>query len=371
MLPHLLPLVLAASTALAIDPFINATVYAPRPNTTVSYARTETLPDGSLLAVWNSFSENNESLPIYRSRDDGKTWSPHGRAHTDVPGRRLVQPHLLWVNASAGFRGWDDDGALLLAVNAADNRSTNIEIYGSRDWGRSFEFVSRVASGGRGNTTNGATPVWEPFLMVHERKLICYYSDQRDREHGQKLAHQTSTEDFDSWGSVINDVAFTNYTDRPGMTTVVKMGNGQFILTFEYAHIIDSNDTYKYPIYYKLSYDPENFGTADSHKLIPDNPDALPNGGPTVAWTPWGGANGTIIVSDSDSNPVWTNQMLGKGIWKEIQTSAGRSYSKEMRIPYNDNTKLRITGGAEYDQVGPSKVQVTILDLGKALNQTA
>jgi hypothetical protein len=165
MLSILRAVLLSAATVNAITPFINATVYDPKSDAKVSYARTETLPDGSLLAVWNSFSQTNDSLLIYRSQDDGKTWGPHGRARSEVAGRRMVQPHLLWVNASYGFRDWED-GALLLAVNEADNKSTNIEIYGSRNMGRSFEFVSRVATGGRGNTTNGATPVWEPFLML-------------------------------------------------------------------------------------------------------------------------------------------------------------------------------------------------------------
>lgn len=46
-----------------------------------------------------------------------------------------------------------------------------------------------------------------------------FYSDQRDPLHGQKLAHQES-KDLMDWGPVINDVAYLNYTDRPGMTSI-------------------------------------------------------------------------------------------------------------------------------------------------------
>lgn len=42
------------------------------------------------------------------------------------------------------------------------------------------------------------------------------YSDQRDQLHDQKLAHQELT-DIKSWGSVIDDLAYLNYTARPGM----------------------------------------------------------------------------------------------------------------------------------------------------------
>jgi hypothetical protein len=46
-----------------------------------------------------------------------------------------------------------------------------------------------------------------------------FYSDQRDPLHGQKLAHQESN-DLKNWGPVINDVAYLNYTVRPGMTVI-------------------------------------------------------------------------------------------------------------------------------------------------------
>jgi hypothetical protein len=47
-----------------------------------------------------------------------------------------------------------------------------------------------------------------------------FYSDQRDwPAHGQKLAHQEST-DLKEWGPVVNDVAYLNSTLRPGMTVI-------------------------------------------------------------------------------------------------------------------------------------------------------
>ena len=162
--------VLAAAEAIpaipfstSIDTFVNATVYKPAKNkSSPSYARTETLPGNVIVAAWNDLGSVNSSLPIYRSKDNGKTWGPWGSCKSKVPGRRLVQPHMLYLEESFGE---EDGGVLLLAVNAADNKSTNIEIYGSWDQGQTFEFVSRAAQGGRGNTTNGATPVWEPFLL--------------------------------------------------------------------------------------------------------------------------------------------------------------------------------------------------------------
>jgi hypothetical protein len=78
------------------------------------------------------------------------------------------------------------------------------------------------------------TPVWEPFLMMYNNMLVCYYSDQRDTAHGQKLAHQTTT-DGKTWSAEVNDVAYSTYSARPGMTTVSKLPNGQYFMSYEYC----------------------------------------------------------------------------------------------------------------------------------------
>ena len=150
-------------SAAGIDTFTNATVYQPLNNrSSVSYSRTETLPGNVLLAAWNDFGSSNGTMAVYQSKDNGQTWHPWGSCKSENPGRRLAQPHMLYLDEPFGDV---ERGVLLLSVNAVDNRSTNIEVYASRDQGRSFKFVSRVAEGGRANTTNGATPVWEPFLL--------------------------------------------------------------------------------------------------------------------------------------------------------------------------------------------------------------
>jgi hypothetical protein len=166
-------------------------------------------------------------------------------------------------------------------------------------------------------------------------KLIVYYSDQRDPKHGQKLVQQTTTTDFDSWGAVIDVVVSSKYSDRPGMLVVTPLPNDKYFMVFEYAQVKNgtngTSDDYTYPIYYKLSASPEFANDAAWHRLVVDT-GARPNGGPTSIWSPVGGENGTIVVSDSDNRPVWTNQMLGEGVWKEVGTPHGRSYSREVRV---------------------------------------
>jgi len=54
--------------------------------------------------------------------------------------------------------------------------STEIDLYASTDSGHTWHFVSRVATGGEAIPDDGLTPIWEPFLLVWNGQLICYYS---------------------------------------------------------------------------------------------------------------------------------------------------------------------------------------------------
>jgi hypothetical protein len=56
-------------------------------------------------------------------------------------------------------------GTVLGSGNSWNNFSTIIDVYASFDKGHNWEFVSNVARGGRPNTTNGADPIWEPFML--------------------------------------------------------------------------------------------------------------------------------------------------------------------------------------------------------------
>jgi hypothetical protein len=55
---------------------------------------------------------------------------------------------------------------------------TQIDVYASGDQGYTWEFVSKVASGGAAIADNGIPAIWEPFLLWYEGQIIVYYSDQ-------------------------------------------------------------------------------------------------------------------------------------------------------------------------------------------------
>jgi hypothetical protein len=65
--------------------------------------------------------------------------------------------------------------------------------------------------------------------------VYCFYSDSRNPKHGQMNVHQAST-NLKKWSGVVLDVALPEADSRPGMPTVVKMGNGNYIMSEHFYH---------------------------------------------------------------------------------------------------------------------------------------
>jgi hypothetical protein len=247
--------------------------------------------------------------------------------------------------------------------------STNIQLYASTDAGLTWEFLSKVAQGGPPDTTNGATPVWEPFLLLHRNKLICYYSDQRDPNFGQKLAHQTST-DLRTWGPVVNDATGTTYPERPGMTTVARLRGDLWIMTYEFGAPVDpvhpDQANFTYHVHYRIATDPESFRFSQDVPLL-DQDGYAPNASPVVSWSDSGGRNGTIVVTANDDQDFFINRDLGNpGKWTRLSSPMPAGYSR-FTIPLDgpgctrDGLVFVITG-AQYGK--PGGVEAGIISLG-------
>ncbi|KAI0485637.1 glycoside hydrolase family 93 protein [Xylaria cf. heliscus] len=365
----------AAHHAAAIQTLSSTTIFAPPSNYTdpqVLYARTIQLPNNDLLATWENYSPEPPAVyfPIYKSTDAGATWAEISRVQDQGYGYGLRYQPFLYVLPSA-FAGYDA-GTILLAGSSipTDLSSTQLDLYASVDGGQTWEFLSHVAAGGVAIPNNGLTPVWEPFLLLHNGKLIYYYSDQRDAAHGQKLVHQTST-DLRTWGDVVTDVAYPTYTDRPGMPTVAALPGGRWIYVYEYgggpnpaaAAAAAAAGSYTFPVHYRLSTDPEAFAAAEHHPLRSAD-GAVPDGSPYVVWTPAGGANGTIVVSSGCCSQVYVNRALGaEDAWETVATPEGPSYTRSLRVFQEDSSYVLISGGGHLPPSTTNKVTVSVVKI--------
>ncbi len=330
-----------------------------------SYARAVRLssqrPGGSVayLATFQRFAFGQPGgFTIFRTDDGGHTWSQFSEVPNDgEAGRIWLQPYLYELpRAFAGF----PKGTVLCAGNSLDFSSTRIVLYASVDRGATWQYLSTVAEGGAPNPTNGFTPVWEPFLLLHRDRLICYYSDQRDPNYGQKLAHQTST-DLQNWGPVVNDAVGEDYSNRPGMTTVAQVHHDLWIMTYEYG----VSATY-YPVRYKLARDPESFASSPAIALL-DQDGYAPSAAPTVSWSDSGGPMGTIVVSANSDQDFFLNRDLGNPEkWTRMSTFMPRGYSR-FTIALNDPGSWRRNGhvfvitGAPYGEQAP--IQAGVIEL--------
>ncbi|WP_211342619.1 hypothetical protein [Amnibacterium kyonggiense] len=329
-----------------------------------SYARAVRLTSGaagrsqSMLATYQSFGPSG--FPLFRTDDGGHTWKPWSTI--PIAGFAL-QPYLYELpSAIGGLR----KGALLFACNLFGSSSTTIQLYASTDVGLTWKLLSTVATGGRADTTNGATPVWEPFLLLHRGRLICYYSDQRDPKYGQKLAHQTSR-DLRTWGPVVNDATGTAYAERPGMTTVARLRGDRWIMTYEFGEPDDpanpNQDEYSYHVHYRIAKDPESFRFAKDTPLL-DQQGGAPNGAPVVSWADDGTRDGVILVTGNDDQDFFVNRSLGDPKrWTRLSTPIPAGYSRQSipldgpGAPRNRGLVFVITG-AQYGESAPIEAGV-------------
>lgn len=317
--------------------FTNNAVFFPADNYSswrTIYGRTLQLPDGSFLMTWEGYPPEppQVAFPIYRSTDGGATWSEYSRVEDTVNGWGLrYQPFLYTLETAWGEY---DAGTILIsgASVPANLSEAFLDIYASRDAGLTWEFVSHIAHGaGPETVTNGNDAIWEPFFIPYGDQLICFYSDQRDPAHGQKLVAVT-TSDLKSWSEPFDVVAYPTYEDRPGMAIVAHIeSTGRYIMTYEYCGPQNCH------VYYKVAESPLVFGDVEGIPLVSNDTAAVaPVGSPYVIWTPHpdrDDGSGLIIMNGASREEVFVNEdsALEDG-WKMVDVGQWASYSRELRI---------------------------------------
>lgn len=211
-----------------------------------------------------------------------------------------------------------------------------------------------------------------PFFpcRVYNHSLVCFYSDQRDPDHGQKLTHQIST-DLETWNSPVDDVSYEEYLARLGMTVVAWIPPVEkWIVVYEFPVGNPSSHGANYPVYYRLADTPLDFRFSEGLPII-INKEKAPNSSPYVTWSPVGGPNGTIIVSDADSSAVYTNRLGGAlDGWEDHDTPTGSTYSRAVHVLQQYHDHLLIFGGETFDNMRAglrTPFTVTVMNLTKLI----
>lgn len=271
------------------------------------YSRAIQASDGNMFATFEQYTNSTPVFPVYESTNNGQSWSQVGSvADTHKSWGMRWEPVLYQLPQAIGSMA---AGTLLCAGNCvpSDRSACEIDLYKSTDEGKTWSYVSTVAAGASANC--GSDPVWEPFLMVANNKLICYYSDERDSAHSQKISHQTSTDGV-NWGSAVNDVALSDSSQRPGMPVVAKMPNGSYIMTYEIVGLGGA--------YYQTSSNPESWNATST------GTEFCTSGSSPYCTT----LDGTVILSCAGTGNLYTNTNNGTGTWTQISSVLGTAYSR-------------------------------------------
>lgn len=138
-------------------------------------------------------------------------------------------------------------------------------------------------------------------------------------------------------------------------------------MTYEYGSFFNTS-SYSFPVYYRISRNPEAFASAPHQKLVVSS-GTKPTGSPYVVWTPFGNAkNGTLVVSAGSSTSVFVNSALGQGEWTEVATTELASYTRSLRILQGAQGRfLLINGAGRLPPSTTNKVTDTVLDLKTVL----
>lgn len=201
----------------------------------VVYPKSVQLPSGRILAAFEKATVVDypapdsiggavgETVPIWKSDDDGTTWQP--LTEVASPAALTTDPALdryssNWTNPylyvlprtigdlSAGtvllatvvsgedefFRDNKQRDPNWTPTNDGDRRDVALALYAGSADGSSWRFLNIIATGGwqggsagaggvniaAANTTRQQDPVWEPHLDVRGDRLVAYYSDEND-----------------------------------------------------------------------------------------------------------------------------------------------------------------------------------------------
>lgn len=143
------------------------------------------------------------------------------------------------------------------------------------------------------------------------------------------------------------------------MTTVARLGNGDYFMLFENGGGYNPQDSGWFPTYYKIASDPTKFDAAEA--IVVNAGGVVPTGSPYVVWSPSGGKNGTIVVSSASHSEVFINTKRGdRDSWVIYDTPQESAYTRSLLV-LDDPDYLLILGAGQLG--GDNNVTDTVMRL--------
>lgn len=274
------------------------------------YARAVKLGNGDVLTTFTRRFPGNtgwvgmKPFPIYRSSDNGKSWSLLSEIDPNNYGLNRDQQGMTTLYVLPQQVGAYPAGTLLFASTDWDNSSAyTIHIWRSTDNGATWQLHSHLAARG----TAGTKRTWEPeFAVTADGRLICYYSDERQPGYNQALAQEISSDGGLTWGSYSLTVgSSTNLDWRPGMPRVVRVKNGTYFMFFEMLGAAPN-----FAVRFKTSTDGINWGSPTDLGTVVGTGIYRASQTPEVAYVDDGSPNGRFYVRGMTDVVPTANKMF-------------------------------------------------------------
>jgi hypothetical protein len=344
----------------------------------VKLAHQPQAPDnGRLLLVYEPSDAGN--VPLFESRDDGDSFKRIGTidesAHSDDTSWALRwQPHLSELPRSSGEL---PAGTLLLAANAirrdANDRITaqDLQLYTSRDGGRTWEYRSSIAKGGGQPSDRLNKGVWEPYIVVlDDGRMVVFYSTEQHKAQGfnQLLAHKVSADGGRTWSEEVFDVALPGGVERPGMAIVERIPGRGYAMVYE--NIDNTAGARNGQVHIKFSRDGLDWGAPDDRGMpIQTASGAWPAACPTIRWLPGETPDGVIVVAaqraggggDAGGRTFYWNTDGGRGPWWEagapVRKRTGNIHAgwTQAMVMREDGRLLHVTSSSTANAPAPDE----------------
>ena len=262
--------------------------------------------DGGL--TWKMIARPRETINPTYTDGDGKEYSIQG----------ISMAHIYELPAAVG----DMPAGTLLYSGTSVNYDcySQVAIWRSFDCGYTWEEFTVIASGG--GLREG---VWEPFTFYEKSDgyLYCFYSDDSDPAHDQKIVYKRS-KDGVNWSDAVEVCAFAKVKDRPGMIIMTEMGSGEYFMVYEYY------GTYGGKVLCKITDDISSWNPSNAGNLLKAPDGYTVGGGPACVWTSSGGENGILIASGKNDTDGGQRHLLF------VSFDYGRSFTTiENPLPYD------------------------------------
>ncbi|NUP06496.1 MAG: hypothetical protein HOW73_10600 [Polyangiaceae bacterium] len=213
------------------EPPVLVTDPLPLTETDSFYPRAIRLGDGTVIAsVVAPQPSGRLGGTIFESTDEGVTFTEIGHVDDPIAGGGLCCATLFELPAPLGSL---EAGTLLWSASAGGDtpdEPMSLPLYSSSDRGKTWTYLSTVVVADVPRSEGG---LWEPELtQLDDGRLVCYWSDETDPNHSQKLVAARSS-DAVSWAERHDVVATNGFAGRPGMPVVRRAVSGEYLLSYE------------------------------------------------------------------------------------------------------------------------------------------